>query len=280
MIKRSKLWASISTATLASAVGIGVTGCDPAENDKAETPQASEISVAESAISVQSYGEGEGEGEGEGAVDLASDDLAYLTQLALMRGHVFVGNELYKAGHIEHANTHMKHPKSELYTGMVPAFVARSANGFEKELEALSTSVANQQSNDIVVTAYESLTKAIAENEKAVDAASLSPKQRLKLVSEIMRVAGEEYAIAVVDGEMQNAHEYQDALGFTTIATSILESVESADGDVVDIRKKALQHLEDLKGHWPSLIPPERLSTEASALYVAAAKIELLSLGL
>jgi len=46
---------------------------------------------------------------------IVADDAEYLVQLGLMRGHLFVGNQLYLLGELAEAVTHMKHPESELY---------------------------------------------------------------------------------------------------------------------------------------------------------------------
>jgi hypothetical protein len=129
--------------------------------------------------------------EGEGAdsdVNLGRNDIAYLTQLALMRGHLYIGHELYKAGHIEHAKTHMKHPKSDLYAEIEPAFSVRGTSGFSTELLGISDAVEADLGDSAVSSAYATLVAAIAENEAAVKAESLAPAQKLKLVSEILRV--------------------------------------------------------------------------------------------
>lgn len=284
MIKRTKLWTSISAITLVGASTVGLSGCEVQPSNTVDTPQKTSQQVEETKPVVAPMthamsAEGEGEGAESGA-NLGEDDIAYLTQLGLMRGHLFVGYELYKAGHIEHAKTHMKHPKSELYADIEPAFGFRRANGFALELSGLSDAVDGELGNEVVTKAYLTLISAIAENETAVKAESLEPAQKIKLVSELLRVAGEEYAIAVVDGEMQNAHEYQDALGFTTIATAIVNDIDGSSSTEKAAKANSLALLESLKPHWPTLIPPETLSTKATAIYVVAAKIELISLGL
>ncbi|GGZ97932.1 hypothetical protein GCM10008090_02820 [Arenicella chitinivorans] len=277
MIKRTKLWMSINKITLVSVASVGIAGCDSNSDTATDIEQQAKVALEQTASVVE--GEGEGEGEGAGSVDLATNDLAYLTQLALMRGHLFVGNALYQAGHFEHAKMHMKHPESELYAAVEPAFKARGVRGFAAQLTTLSTAVEQEQGDAVVSAAYAAVVEAITANEKAVNVASISVAQQLKLVAEIMRVAGEEYAIAVVDGKMENAHEYQDALGFTTVSKRIVSDISVANGGERDAKEAALAHLDALEAHWPSMIPPDSLATEASALYVAAAKIELLAFG-
>jgi hypothetical protein len=270
VMKKKKLWTSISAATLAGVASLSA--CSPEE--KATDEMAMEAKAHEAAESVAP--EGEGEGEGSGATDLAHDDLAYLTKLGLMRGHLYVGNELYLAGHIDHAKTHSKHPGSELYADVVPAFAARGSEGFAAELSAYAEAFKQEASSGEVEQAYTALVDAIAKNESAVSDRAKTNAEKLKLASVLVRAAGDEYKIAVVDQTLESAHEYQDALGFTMVARGVVESIQ---GDIAQ-KTDALAILNDLKALWPSLIPPQTLSTEAGQLYGAAAKIELLSLSI
>jgi len=291
MGKRNKIWLSMQVATFA-----GITALTACSNTypkhEGEGEGEGQIVIqgegeGEGQVVTQGEGEGEGQvvaqGEGEGAVpgiNLATNDLAYLTQLSLMRGHLFVGNQLYKMGHVAHAKTHMKHPKAELYTDVELAFSARGAAGFANELKALATAVEADKGKAAVNAAYAALDSAISASESKVSHASSSPAEKLKLAVALLRVAGEEYAIAVVDGKMENAHEYQDALGFTQIAKQIVNSIKSDDQTTSSAIEKAAKTLAKLDPMWPSLIPPATLQTEAGQLYGAASQIEILALGL
>ena len=231
----------------------------------------------------KAHGEGEGEGEGGGAasqVDLATDDLTYLTQLGLMRGHLLVGNALYQGGHIEHAKTHMKHPESELYADIEPALNSCQGSGFAAELQALAGAVETEQGDQAVAEAYAAIEAAIASHEALVAEASNTLAAKLALVVALLRVAGDEYGIAVVDGKMENAHEYQDAYGFTRIAKTIVSDTTTDDAATSVVLEKAAAVLDGLDTLWPGIIPPETLETEAGQLYGAAAQIQLLALGL
>ena len=44
--------------------------------------------------------------------EIFSSDNEYLTNLNLMKGHLWVGVELYNENYLENAKRHMKHPKS------------------------------------------------------------------------------------------------------------------------------------------------------------------------
>jgi hypothetical protein len=274
MFKRTKLWTSMNLVTLVGAVAIS--GCDssPKQDHASNTHSASK-----SATMAGHNPFNEGEGEGAEEPNAGMSDIEYLTQLGLMRGHLFVGYSLYKQGHIEHAKTHMKHPKSELYANLEPALKVRNAHGFADELEQLSVDVGGEKKIATVTAAYERLEAAIAKNESLVLTESKSVAGKLKLASALLRVAGEEYAIAVVDGKMMNTHEYQDALGFTHIAEVIVNGAKANGVEELAAVAKASGLISDLKHLWPGLIPPDTLNKKSSELYGAAAKVELLALG-
>ena len=63
------------------------------------------------------------------------------------------------------------------------------------------------------------------------------------------------------------------------ICKRIVNDISASSDAEQDAKSAALDHLDGLDTHWPALIPPATLETEASALYVAAAKIELLAFG-
>lgn len=264
MHKRRKLWLSVSAATLA---GSTLMGCS---TDTVPHHVANPSAVH----ATHAMHGGEGEGEGAKVVNLATDDLPYLTHLGLVRGHLYIGHQLYMAGHLDAAKTHMKHPESELYAKMIPAFEARGTAGFAIELAALADAVNQDKGNEAVDAAYQQLTSAIAQNEQAVAEHSQSAGEQLKLAAALLRVAGEEYAIAVVDGKMENAHEYQDALGFTKMALSVISQLEEGE-----IKTKATDLVEATLSFWPSLVPPATLDASADQLYGTAARVELLALG-
>jgi len=206
------------------------------------------------------------------SIDLAENDLAYLTQLGLMRGHLLVGYQLYFDGYIEHAKTHMKHPESELYSKIEPAFKARGSEGFAVHLQQLAQAVETEQDQATVTSFYRTLVVAIGQSENKVSLESHSTGTKLQLAAELLMVANEEYAIAVVDGKMENAHEYQDAYGFTEIAKEIVGSIEPM-GDQPRVMK-AVEMIESLAPLWPSLIPPNRLSTSSQALELIAKELK------
>jgi len=235
-------------------------------------------------------GEGEGamgEGEGEGGegeegssspADLKTDDQAYLTRLGLIRGHLRVGYELYRDGHLDMAITHMKHPRDELYAGLVPAMEARSAALFDAELTTLNELVTSDAGAAEVEAAHAALEQGIADAESV---ASGTLKTALLSIMDLVRTAGEEYALGVEDGRLVNRHEYQDAYGFTQIAKQRLRNLPAeVRAQSPETVEKVQQLLADLDDLWPEIAPGDSVDGNPSRLYGAAARIEIAALGL
>ena len=200
-------------------------------------------------------------------------DEDYLVRLGLMRGHLLVGHELYGQGALAAARTHSKHPTDELYEGMENEFAARGVGGFGAELEAHA--VASQGEDAAAVgEAYAALTTAIAGSEAAVAA---PPPMVAGVVVALLREAAVEYAIGIVDGRLANAHEYQDAYGFTQIASAWAARGAEAEAAVFGRIAERIDALADM---WPSLVPPDVVDHQAARLYGAAADVEIIALDL
>lgn len=275
-----------SAANLPDAVYASLMQASPAvlfaegegEGARAPTPAASKPAVVSS--------EGGEAGEGEGAVQPASavtDDIVYLSLLGQVRGHLAVGVALYKAGAHPMALMHMKHPGDELYAAIKPALDARHASDFATELSALSSTVERSGSQAEVASALAQLEVALEQSASVVDTRSVTgTKALLGAVHALVKTAADEYAQGVKDGKIVNGHEYQDAWGFTTSANVLLASLSdeqrSAAGSSVAEIQAQIDGL--LASAWPSLVPPESITTDAALLYGAAARIELAYRGL
>jgi hypothetical protein len=206
----------------------------------------------------------------------AVNDIAYLTQLGLMRGHLNVGFDLYQQGAIDAAKTHMKHPGDELYATLAPAFAARGVSGFADELENLAVLVESEADLSDVRAAYTDLEAAIKTAEQGV--VQINLQTRLEVVAQLVRTAAEEYDIGVKKGLVVNEHEYQDALGFIRVARSIIDSVDAGSEAVngTAIQQVRMQ-IENIKPAWPTVIAPEKVKNGADVIYDAATKIEMIA---
>ena len=202
-------------------------------------------------------------------VQAALSDKEYLVRLGLMRGHLLVGHELYGLNALDAARSHSKHPTDELYAGMEREFAARGATGFGDELTAHALASLGDDPA-AVSAAYETLTAMIARAEAVVD---VSPITTVDVIVELLREAAFEYGVGIVDGKLSNAHEYQDAYGFTQIALSWAK--RATPHEVFDPIIERINALSDM---WPELVPPEEIDQRAARLYGAAAQVEILGL--
>jgi len=215
------------------------------------------------------------EGHDHSSSKVLKDD-QYLTHIGLVKGHLYVGVELYKKEYFENAKRHMKHPKSELYAGLIPTFKAKNANGFANELETLALSVENNEALDIVSMNYKNLLDVINLNEKYVDSKSNTFENKVLLVKSLLVIAAEEYAIGIVDGNIDNKFEYQDALGFTTVAKNILKDFDLLSSSEEVKRNKIIEIIESLSPLWPSLVPTDKINGDADKILTAVSNIDLL----
>lgn len=263
MNEQRKVWLGLGAALIA--------GSAMAENHSGEHDAVN----SHSSHSAMQAAAATGGGEAEGAVDidLTTNDAAFLGQLGLVRGHLWVGVQLYKHGHKDMALTHMKHPGDELYAGLLPALEARDNDGFAEELSALANAVENGESEETVEQRHRELEEAVATAENAADD---SLKTALLGIERMVRVAAEEYAIGVKNGEIVNAHEYQDAMGFVEIARIRLANLTDAQrAEGPGIVDEVSAQLELVRPLWPMLVPEGNIDGDASTLYGAAARIQL-----
>ncbi|MEX1147049.1 MAG: hypothetical protein WEB93_01580, partial [Sphingomonadales bacterium] len=279
MNRRIRFWSSLSAVAL---IGTGaLSACDNPSTDSTDdtnlTEETAPASDPHAGMDMGGAGGGEGEGEGAANTDLATDDVAYLTRLGLMRGHLLVGVELFQAGALDHARTHMKHPEDELYATMEPALESRGAEGFGGKLSRLATAMEEDPEPDTIEAAYADVLAAIeAAEARLVEPAGNNPATLLLVAANLVRTAGEEYAIGVKDdGTMVNAHEYQDAYGFVQTARRILSTISRDDGDpdLTAALDRTTEQLDLLDPAWPSIAPaPEKVDFDDSVIHGAAAR--------
>ncbi|MEX1199454.1 MAG: hypothetical protein WEB02_01575 [Methylophaga sp.] len=264
MQENRKKWISLGIA-LASGVSLNAMAADMADH----TSHTATIKLAAA---------GEGEGAGVTETDLKTNDIAYLSRLGLIRGHLLVGFELYRQGHTDMAITHMKHPRDELYAGLVPAIEYRGGQRFDDALSKLADSVTNEASQEKVAAAYQDLENGIKAAEAVVKA---DLKTSLLTIKSLLTTAGEEYAIGVVNDKLVNAHEYQDAYGFTEIAKRRLQELpESSRDQSPQAVEKVSTYIDEVADLWPTIAPKGDVDGDASKLYGAAARVEITALSL
>ena len=206
-------------------------------------------------------------------------DVDYLLNLGLIRGHLLVGHTLFRLGEQTAARSHARHPADELYMAVVPELERRGVAGFAAELEVHAEALASGDTAS-VASAYAALTAAIGRTEAAVDA---SPIVAGRVIVGLLREAAREYDIGVVDGQLADAHEYQDAYGFTQVANRLAHARHAAlprDHGERPVFARMVRRIEALGDLWPALMPPLQLTQSATRLDAAADEIEEMALRL
>ncbi len=264
---RRRIWKTLQTSSLLTVTALA--GCEPNAGETTQAPVVNETEPA--ALPV-------GEGVSQ-ASRTSEDDVAYLTQIGLMRGHLWVGHQLYLNDLPLMAETHMKHPKAELYSTLIDAFEVRGVAGFAKPLGQLADRVGARAPLEEVQAAYEQLQAQITACEQGANVNSAGTVAQV--IAALLRTAGDEYAIGVVAGTVDNLHEYQDAYGFTEIAKLWARSPAfAADDQSVAVAAGIQDILDELAPMWPGLAPKGSLEFSAAQLYDAAARVERLALSI
>lgn len=288
MIRKRRLFTGLSAAALSGSLAL--TGCgsegeaegeggavdaQPVEGMEGEGEGAG---ISDGPTDTFSEGEGlsEGEGESEGATlrtdDPANDDVEYYRRLGLVRGHLAAFIELYRAGAYDAAITHAKHPESELYQSLLPALEARSMPGFAAELDALAGYAADRGD---VEGAYDAALSAIRANMP-----SANVKTQMLGVAEIVKTSGEEFDLGVNDeGNVEMSHEYQDAYGFLIASRELLADIETNDINAGEAIAVAHEQIDLALASFEGLTV-STTSGRAETIYGAAARIEIMALGL
>ena len=220
------------------------------------------------------HDDGHGHAHNSEVPKIYSTDNEYLTNLNLMKGHLWVGIELYKAKHIENAKRHMKHPKSELYGDIIPTFEAKGTAGFAAELEGLALSVENEESISTIENNYQNLFDAIDNNQQFVADVNKSIDGKITLVVSLLEIAAEEYAVGIIEGEVKNKFEYQDALGFTEVAKNILKNIQTDDMSEKDRLAKVISIIDSLSILWPQLVPTGNIDGDSKSILDAVKEIK------
>jgi len=223
-------------------------------------------------------GGGEGEGEGEGGGAALPADVALLRDLGFMTGHLRAGMALYDAGDLAAAKTHMGHPIEEKYDAVAGPLETLGMGGLRDDLMALSAAAEAEAPADEVRALFEAV---LAGVETARNAAAANPRQQILALAALMRVAGDEYTVAVAGGDVSNLHEYQDSWGFLQTIRSEADAFAASDDAGVaeagaDIRTAVDATLARAFGDIQGGGIPEM---DPSLLYAGAARVELAAYG-
>ncbi len=244
----------------------------PAETANPLT-SAAPVVVAEHAGHAQEAGEG---GEAGGLASLPPA-LAFAARIALLRGHLLVGDELVRQQQWAAALPHFLHPTEEIYGDIKEQLALYQVPPFDGALKALAAVVKARKGGSDYAQALKSVNDALA----AVTAAMKAKQENwpgfvVEASVEALKAAAGEYQNAIVNGRIVKPVEYQDARGFIWQADRMIEGVAP------DLQKKdaaALTQvragLAELKKAFPSPMPPRTPVKDHGAVLGDVSRIEL-----
>jgi hypothetical protein len=188
----------------------------------------------------------------------------YAIKLSLIEGHLWVANELVIQGHLTMGSKHSKHPAQEVYKELTPLFKKINSIGFADELQRMATHLKDEE-----IEEFRSVYLEVVSAIKAIyPLMALTVAQELEISVGLLEQAHLEYAVGVLDGDVLDLQEYQDAWGFTNIAEERLRSLEGKTQSQL-----AQRELHNLKTYfanayqlWPSLIGNAPITSRSEPL--------------
>jgi hypothetical protein len=218
-----------------------------------------------------------GEGGEAGTLAGLPPELAFAVRVALLRGHLVVGDELVKQQQWNAALPHFLHPTEEIYGDIQGELAGYNVPPFDGALRALAQAVKGRKGGADYVKAFKAVNDALA----AADAGMKARQPNwsgfvVEAAVEALKAASGEYQQAIVGGRIAKPVEYQDARGFVWEAERMIESVAA------DLQKQNAPALRDvragmaeLKSAFPSSIPPRMPVKDHATLLGDVSRIEL-----
>jgi hypothetical protein len=202
-------------------------------------------------------------------------DFQFALTLALIRGHLLVGDELVRAGKWDAALPHFLHPTEELYGGIKDRIGDYNTPPFDTALLKLADIVKNKDSAGYA-DALRTVTDTLAVGDAGVKAKEADwPSFVVATAIMALKAAISEYGEAIVNGHIAKPVEYQDSRGFVWQAERMIEGVAA---DLAHKDPAALKSVRagfaQLKTAWPAPTPPRVPLKSAAALADEVANIQ------
>ena len=234
---------------------------------------AGRMHVAQDADHARDAGEGGEAGTRAGL----PPELAFAVRVALLRGHLLVGDELIKQQQWNAALPHFLHPTEEIYGDIQGELAGYNAPPFDGALKALAQVVKGRKGGADYAKALKAVNDALA----AADAGMKARQSNwsgfvVEAAVEALKAASGEYQQAIVGGRIAKPVEYQDARGFVWQAERMIESVAA---DLQKQNAPALREVRfgmaELKLAFPSPMPPRTPVKDHATVLGDVSRIEL-----
>ena len=198
-------------------------------------------------------------------------------RVALLRGHLLVGDELIKQQQWNAALPHFLHPTEELYGDIQGELAGYNVPPFDGPLKALAQVVKGRKGGADYAKSLKAVNDALA----AADAGMKARQSNwsgfvVEAAVEALKAASGEYQQAIVGGRIAKPVEYQDARGFVWEAERMIESVAA---DLQKQNAPALREVRagmaELKLAFPSPMPPRTPVKDHATVLGDVSRIEL-----
>ena len=188
-----------------------------------------------------------------------TEDVEYMTNMALMKGHLLVAKELLDKDQPKQAEPHIGHPVEEIYGDVEGQLKKRNVKEFKSTLDGLHDLVKAKPKDAKVATSLTASMAAIDQAITAIPAEKLQkPEFVLAVINGVLDTANEEYSAAIAKGKIVEDIEYQDSRGFVIYAQDLYKGIASnMQKNHAEQHKAITSSMEELITAWPSVIPPD-----------------------
>ncbi len=278
MKSRTKIWIGVGAFVVAGA-GAGEAAEAPSldrlrmQSGPSDVALSAPLRLAEMKQMKHEHGE---EGGEKGNANLPPD-LDFALKIALIRGHLLVGDQLVKENQWAAALPHFLHPGEELYGPIRGKLKDYKTPPFAAALKTLANVVKGKKGG----ADYDNAVKAVNDALAAADA-GLKEKQKdwtsftVETALEALKSATGEYEEAIVKGRIAKPVEYQDARGFVWQAEAMIEAIapalEQKDKDALAAVRAGFV---ELKKAWPTAMAPKVPVKDHAAVLADVSRIEL-----
>lgn len=214
-----------------------------------------------------------GEGGEAGAVAGAEPDLAYLTQLEIVEGHLVAAAQLYAKGQINDAIGLSYHPEAEMMDEMRAKLAAHGAADFTPQMQAFSAAMEAGASPAEVDAALAGFRAAVAAA-KAPEADEL--RLRFDAIVLLLKAAASEYAGSIEDGKVADPLAYQEAWAFLGIAREEAGAL-TAMAKTSSAATRALAAMAGADEAFGDMTGTDLTAADPAILLAVAAKVELIA---
>lgn len=274
--RTKRVWLGVGAAALIG-TGAGLSATATVAQDHTSHSEKLKGAAGEAATPPPRAATGDAGEAGEaGGGESLTPRVKFLRDVGLVRGHLYVGNELVQQGRWDDALPHFHHPIEELYEGIAPVLRKRKNRQFDAQLKALAQTVKAK-----TPAAYAAAMKVVDERMAAVEKGTLHewgprPSVQLRTIVAMLRSAASEYKQAIADGRIAKPVEYQDSRGFVWYGAQLLDRLAP---ELERQDKEALQQLRaayaTLQQAWPAPLPPLTPVKDAGDVSANVSAVEL-----